>query len=47
MSKKITDLESIRGDEYFTLDKDVETIAQHLIRPMTIWLPFNDKGGGI
>ena len=41
---KIMDVESIRGDEYFTLDKDAETIAQHIIRPMQIWLPFNDKG---
>jgi len=41
----ITDLESIRGDEYFTRDKDAETIAQHIKRPMTVWLPFNDKGG--
>ena len=41
---KIFDLESIRGDEYFTLDKDAETIAQHIIRPMTVWLPFNDRG---
>lgn len=44
MITKITDLESIRGDEYFTLDKDAETIAQHIIRPMTVWLPFNDRG---
>ena len=41
---KIMDVESIRGDEYYTLDKDVETIAQHIIRPMQVWLPFNDKG---
>ena len=41
---KITDLESIRGDEYFTLEKDAETIAQHIIRPMKVWLPFNDRG---
>lgn len=37
-------LESIRGDEYMTLDADAETIAQHIIRPMTVWCPFNDKG---
>lgn len=42
---KIMNVESIRGDEYFTQDKDAETIAQHIIRPMTIWLPFNDRGG--
>ena len=41
---KIMDVVSIGGDEYFTLDKDAETIAQHIIRPMTVWLPFNDKG---
>lgn len=41
---RIMDVESIRGDEYFTLDKDAETIAQHIIRPMQVWLPFNDKG---
>lgn len=42
---EIFKLESVRGDEYFTLDKDAETIAQHIIRPMKVWLPFNDKGG--
>ena len=40
-------VESIRGDEYFTLDADAETIAQHIVRPMTVWLPFNDQGGGV
>lgn len=45
MSIKIMDVESIRGDEYFTRDQDAETIAQHIIRPMTVWLPFNDRGG--
>lgn len=44
MNVKIMDVESIRGDEYFTLEKDAEIIAQHIIRPMTVWLPFNDKG---
>lgn len=44
MAIKIMDVESIRGDDYFTLDKDAETIAQHIIRPMTVWLPFNDRG---
>lgn len=38
-------VESIRGDEYFTLDTDAETIAQHISRPMKVWLPFNDRGG--
>ena len=42
---RIMDVESIRGDEYFTLEKDAETIAQHIVRPMTVWLPFNDMGG--
>ena len=41
---KITTLESINGDEYFTQDKDAEIIAQHIIKPMTVWLPFNDRG---
>lgn len=40
----IMDVESIRGDEYFTLDADAEIIAQHIIRPMKVWLPFNDRG---
>lgn len=41
---KIITVESIRGDEYFTRDADAETIAQHIIRPMNVWLPFNDRG---
>ena len=41
----IMDVESIRGDEYFTQDKDAEIIAQHIIKPMKVWLPFNDRGG--
>lgn len=44
MGGRLMDVESIRGDEYFTLDKDAEIIAQHIIRPMKVWLPFNDKG---
>lgn len=40
----LMDLESIRGDEYFTLEKDAEIIAQHIIKPMQVWCPFNDKG---
>ena len=41
---KIFDVVSLKGDEYYTLEKDAETIAQHIIRPMTVWLPFNDRG---
>ena len=41
---KFMAIESIKGDEYFTLDKDAEIIAQHIVKPMTIWLPFNDEG---
>lgn len=41
---KILDPISIHGNEWFTLEKDAETIAQHIIRPMTVWLPFNDRG---
>lgn len=40
----ITNLESINGDEYYTRDEDAEVIAQHIIKPMTVWLPFNDRG---
>lgn len=45
MAIEIMAVESIRGDEYFTLDADAETIAQHIIKPMKVWLPFNDAGG--
>lgn len=45
MTVEIMKVESIRGDEYFTRDIDAETIAQHIIKPMTVWLPFNDRGG--
>lgn len=45
MAVEIMARESIRGDEYFTRDVDAETIAQHIIKPMTVWLPFNDRGG--
>ena len=44
MEVKVFDVESIKGDEYFTRERDAETIAQHIIRPMTVWCPFNDKG---
>jgi len=37
-------IESVRGDEYFTLDKDAEVIAQHIKKPMRVWCPFNDEG---
>lgn len=40
----ITDTISIRGDEYYTREEDAETIAQHIIKPMKVWLPFNDRG---
>ena len=43
-SPGITDVISIKGDEYFTRIEDAETIAQHIVRPMNVWLPFNDKG---
>lgn len=43
MEHIITELVSIRGDEYYTLEKDAEVIAQHIIRPMTVWCPFNSK----
>lgn len=36
---------SIHGDEYYTLQKDAEVIASHLVRlPLKVWLPFNDSG---
>lgn len=44
MKGGIMDAVSIRGDEYYTREKDAETIAQHIIRPLTVWLPFNDRG---
>ena len=40
----IMNLTTVNGDEYFTREQDAETIAQHIIRPMTVWLPFNDRG---
>ena len=40
----ITEVISLHGDEYYTLEKDAEIIAQHIIRPMKVWLPFNDRG---
>lgn len=36
---------SIHGDEYYTLKKDAEIIAKHLVRlPLKVWCPFNDTG---
>ena len=44
-NKSYTELyRAVGGDEYFTLEKDAETIAQHIIRPLKVWLPFNDRG---
>ena len=40
----IMNLTTVNGDEYFTREQDVEIIAQHIIKPMTVWLPFNDRG---
>lgn len=40
----IMDLTTVNGDEYFTREQDAEIIAQHIIRPMQVWLPFNDRG---
>ena len=45
MAVEIMNVESIHGDEYFTRDIDAEIIAQHIVKPMTVWLPFNDRGG--
>lgn len=45
MAVEIMKIESIHGDEYFTRDSDAEIIAQHIVKPMTVWLPFNDRGG--
>ena len=41
---KFMAIESLKGDEYFTLDETAEQIAEHIIKPMTVWCPFNDKG---
>lgn len=40
----IMNLTTVNGDEYFTREQDAEIIAQHIIKPMTVWLPFNDRG---
>lgn len=39
----IMDVESLHGDEYYTQEKDAETIAQHIIRPMNVWCPFDQE----
>lgn len=41
-SPGITDTVSIRGDEYWTMEKDVRSIADNLIDGLKIWCPFND-----
>ena len=35
-------INSVRGDEYFTLEKDVRTIADNLIPDLNIWCPFDE-----
>lgn len=45
MAVEIMKIESLHGDEYFTLEPDAEIIAQHIKRPLKVWLPFNDRGG--
>lgn len=40
----IMNLTTVNGDEYFTREQDAEIIAQHIIKPMKVWLPFNDRG---
>lgn len=44
MATDIMNLTTVNGDEYFTREQDAEIIAQHIIKPMTVWLPFNDRG---
>lgn len=34
-------INSVRGDEYFTLEKDVRIIADNLIPDLNIWCPFD------
>ena len=36
-------INSVRGDEYFTLEKDVRTIADNLIPNLNIWCPFDTE----
>lgn len=36
-------INSVRGDEYFTLEKDVRTIADNLIPGLNIWCPFDTE----
>ena len=43
-------INSVRGDEYFTLEKDVRIIADNLIPNLNIWCPFcggevEERGG--
>lgn len=40
---RIMDTVSIHGDEYYTLKKDAEVIADNLLPiPLKVWCPFND-----
>lgn len=36
-------INSVRGDEYFTLEKDVRIIADNLIPNLNIWCPFDSE----
>ena len=36
-------INSVRGDEYFTLEKDVRIIADNLIPNLNIWCPFDTE----
>lgn len=36
-------INSVRGDEYFTLEKDVRIIADNLIPDLNIWCPFDTE----
>ena len=36
-------INSVRGDEYFTLEKDVRTIADNLVPDLNIWCPFDTE----
>lgn len=37
----VMDLKSIRGDEYYTMRRDVDIIANNLISGLHIWCPFD------
>ena len=36
-------INSVRSDEYFTLEKDVRIIADNLIPDLNIWCPFDTE----